>query len=143
MDETARNTFGFRQHVYAHAALGHFLQQDADLQFGQPRADTAMNAVSKGEMAARIGAINDDIVGIIAKNAAITIGREIPHDQLVALGNVLPAKLAVSGRSAPHMRKRSLSANNFLHGIWDNGEVIFKFCPAVRKQIEAVSGGGH
>src|SRR5690554_3570535 len=83
VDEAGVDPLDVSGDVNLHTALGHFFQQDTDLQFGQPCADTAVDAIAEGQMTPRIFTFNVDLVGIF-KNALVTVGRNIPHDKLVA-----------------------------------------------------------
>src|SRR3546814_2730413 len=60
MNEARRHARRLPGHVHAQPPLRHFLQQDVDLQLGQPRADAAGDAVAEREMTPRIGSRDDD-----------------------------------------------------------------------------------
>ena len=74
MDEAARHAVGFTHHIWSQAAHCHFFKQDADLQFGQSRADATVDAISKCQMPARVFAIDNQFIGII-EHRLITVGR--------------------------------------------------------------------
>ena len=73
MDEARRDAGRFADDVHAHPPLRHLLQQHADLQFRQPRADAAVDAVAERQVAAGIGAVDADRIGILAEYAAVAV----------------------------------------------------------------------
>ena len=64
MYEASRDTLGFGHHIWPEAARSHFLQQDADLQFGKPRTNATVDTITKRQMAPRILTVDDQLVGI-------------------------------------------------------------------------------
>ena len=67
-----------------------FLPQCPDLQVREPRADTPVDAEAEGQLAPRIGASQDEVVGI-GENRVVAVGLQIPENDLVALADTLPA----------------------------------------------------
>ena len=57
MNEAGVDALGFTDDLHAHAPCRHFLEQDAQLQLGEPRADAAVDAIAEGEVAPGILAV--------------------------------------------------------------------------------------
>ena len=65
MNEIRPHPLDIAHHFHAHAALVDFLEQNPELEFGQTRTDTAMNAVAEGDMAPCVLARDVQLVGIV------------------------------------------------------------------------------
>ena len=61
----------------AHPAFVHFFQQNPQLQLCQPRADAAVNAMTKRDMAARILTLNVQLVRVV-EYFFVAVGSQIP-----------------------------------------------------------------
>src|SRR3546814_9660054 len=78
---------GLARDLHAHPPRRHFLEQNAQLQLGEARADAAVNAVAEGQVAAGILAVKFQGVAIV-EHALVAVRRNIPEDELVALFNL-------------------------------------------------------
>ena len=83
MDEAGMDALGFGEHVHAQAALLHLADQRGELQFGDARPDAAVDAVTEGEVAPRILAVDDDAVAI-GEDALVAVRRGVPERNFVA-----------------------------------------------------------
>src|SRR5205814_10124211 len=54
----------FANHLDPIETFQHFLPHDLQLQFGEPHADTAMDAEAERQMGAGPGAVADELVGV-------------------------------------------------------------------------------
>src|SRR3546814_13183352 len=50
VDETGVDALGLARDLHAHPPRRHFLEQNAQLQLGEARADAAVNAVAEGQV---------------------------------------------------------------------------------------------
>ncbi len=81
------------------------------MHFGKTITHTPMDAIPKGHVRARIGPVNDHLVGL-GIHGFIPITGEVPHDDLVTLSNRFAAELNVSHRSTAHVNHRGLPAHH-------------------------------
>lgn len=84
MDKACRHAGRLFEHIHAQAPLLHLGNQRRQLQFGHARANAAVDAIAKGQVAPGIFPIDDDLV-TIREDAFVAIGRDIPERQLVPL----------------------------------------------------------
>lgn len=88
-----------------------FLDIDGKLQFGEPRADAAVNTVSEAQMPARI--LPADIEAIcIVEHFAVAVGRQVPHHDLLALGDALSGQFGCRVRSSLRSGVTSLAQSD-------------------------------
>ena len=52
--EIGTDALDIARDMHPHAPLVQFLEQDAQLQFGEPRPDAAVDAIAEGDMAASV-----------------------------------------------------------------------------------------
>src|SRR5580658_11148976 len=71
-----------------------FLPQNLQLQFGEPVADTTVNAVTERQMLARPLPIDDKAISL-RNGGLITVPRQIPHGQFVAPSDLLAAQFGI------------------------------------------------
>ena len=95
-------------------ALQDFLPEDLQLQFGEPIADATMNTGPERQVLARLGTIDDETVGRLDR-ILVAVARDIPHDDLIALGDRFAAELRRRGGRAPHMDDGGLISDDFGH----------------------------
>src|SRR3546814_11206643 len=65
VDEAGVDALGLARDGHAHPPRRHFLEQDAQLQFGEARPDAAVDAVSEGEVPPRILADEPEPVPLV------------------------------------------------------------------------------
>src|SRR3546814_7801698 len=75
VDETGVDALGIARDCHAHPPRRHFLEQDAQLQFGEARTDAAVNAVTEREVAAGILAIEPQRVAVV-EHALVAVRRD-------------------------------------------------------------------
>src|SRR3546814_11061182 len=78
VDEAGVVALGLARDCHAHPPRRHFLEQDAQLQLGEARADAAVNAVAEGQVAAGIPAVEFQGVAIV-EHALVAVRRNIPE----------------------------------------------------------------
>src|SRR5438128_325846 len=93
-------------------ALQDFLPENADLLLGEPVADAAVDAGAERKMLARLGAVDDELVGALDL-VLVAVARDVPHHHLVALGDPAAAQFGIAARGAAHMQHRRLVADDF------------------------------
>jgi hypothetical protein len=71
VDEVRVGAARRRQHLDDPMTRQQLLPQDAQLQFGEPIADAAMDAEAEGQMLARPRPVDDEIVRILDRVAAV------------------------------------------------------------------------
>src|SRR5689334_13697641 len=89
------------------AAVQDFLPEDADLLFGEAVADAAVDTGAESEMLARLLAVDDELVGPLDL-ALVAIAGDVPHHDLVALGDPTAGEFGIAARGAAHMQYRRL-----------------------------------
>src|SRR3546814_16941243 len=82
VDETGVDALGLARDLHAHPPRRHFLEQNAQLQLGEARADAAVNAVAEGQVAAGILAVTFQGVAIV-EHALVAVRRKLTEDELV------------------------------------------------------------
>src|SRR3546814_15070509 len=80
VDEAGVDALGLARDGHAHPPRRHFLEQDAQLQFGEARTDAAVDAVSEGEVPPRILAIEPERVPIV-EHALVPVRRHIRSEE--------------------------------------------------------------
>src|SRR3546814_121543 len=65
-------------------SLERFLPQHAQLHLREAIADTAMDAEAERQVMTRIGTVDDEPVGVLDL-VAVTVARDVPHHDLIAL----------------------------------------------------------
>src|ERR1700688_662 len=96
-DKTRIHPLGLAHHLNILEALEDFFPNDLQLQFGQSQSDAAVNAEAEGDVGARPGAVNNELVGTI-DHLFVTVARDVPHHDLVVLFDLLAAELDVRER---------------------------------------------
>src|SRR4051794_3286783 len=81
----------FADHLNIVEPLEDFFPDDLELQLCQPDADTAMDTEAEGEMGARPGAIDDEVVGTL-DSLLVAVAGDVPHHHLVTLLDLLAAE---------------------------------------------------
>src|SRR6185503_2321604 len=98
--------------VEAQVALQDLLPENTQLLLGKPVADTAMDARAKGKMLPHLRPIDDELVSAFDL-VVVAIAGDVPHHDLVALGDLLAAKLGIAPRGAAHVQHRRMIADDF------------------------------
>src|ERR1700726_2251717 len=89
-----------------------FLPEDLQLQFRQAVSDAAVDAYAKGQIVARPLTIDEEVVWL-RNRRFIACARQVPHRQLVALADLLAAKIRIDQLCPPHVGQRYLPADGF------------------------------
>jgi hypothetical protein len=118
------------------------LPQDAQLQLGQAVAEAAVNAEAEGEVLARAGAVGDQGVRVLDR-LLVTVARDVPDHDLVALLDRLAANLGIIERSAPHMDHRRLPADDLGYQARDQPGVFAHFAQLVRILAQPPDAARH
>src|SRR6516162_8617066 len=103
MNEIGAHSLDCTGNMHLHSADQHFLDEDAQLQFGKAGADTTVYAITERDMAARILAVDDQPVRF-GEDGLVPIGRNVPEDDLVARLDRLAGELGILRGGTPHMR---------------------------------------
>ena len=122
-------------------ALEDLFPQHFQLKLGQTVADAAVNPEAKRQVLARTRPVDDELVGPLDRGL-IAIAREVPHHHLVAFADELAADLGVLDRSATHVRKRCLPADDFGHKRLDQGRVAAQLLELRRMAVERQQAAG-
>lgn len=77
MDKARRDPSNRPGYRSPQAALADFFEQSAQLQFGHPRTDAAVDAVPERQVPPGIVAINDHPISIL-EHGLIAVGRDVP-----------------------------------------------------------------
>src|SRR5580698_3771789 len=96
------NARGFARDLDDLESAQDFLPENFQLQFGQPVADAAVDAETKGQVLARSLAIDDEAVRLTYCRF-VAVARQVPHRQLVALLDLLTRQFRVGQRRSPHV----------------------------------------
>src|SRR6185437_14535522 len=99
--------FRFADHIDAREALEDLFPQDAQLHLGDAIAHAAMNAEAKRNMMAGPVAVDAEFIGPL-DHLFVAIARDVPHDDAVALPDLVALELDIAERSAAHMGERRL-----------------------------------
>src|SRR5437868_14009484 len=100
-DKTRIHPLGFIDHLNISESLENLFPDDLELQLGQPDSDAAMDAEAERNVGTWPGAVNDEIVGAF-DHVLVTIARDVPHHDLVALFDLPAAELDIFERGAAH-----------------------------------------
>ena len=128
--------------AHRHVALQHLLEQDLQLQLGQPGADAAVDAEAERQVPPGVGPLDIEPFGI-GKHALVAVARDVPHDDLVALFHLVAGDLGVFLRGAAHVRQRRLPADDFRHRGGDFRRVGLQLFPFGRIAVEGLDGARH
>src|SRR5204862_6937037 len=109
--ETFRGSNDFNVEI----AGENLLPEDAQLEIRKPVADTTVDARAIGKMLARLGAVDDEGIGIV-DGGFVAVARNVPHDDLVALANALTGQLDVTRCRAAPVDDRCLVAGRLRDG---------------------------
>jgi hypothetical protein len=113
---------GFVQHLDHREALEDLFPQDLQLHLGQAVAHAAVDAEAEAQVLARAGAVDDELVGVL-DGGLVAVARQVPHRDLVALGDLLAAQLGVLRGGAAHVGQRRLPADDLGHQAVDQRRV--------------------
>jgi Bacterial extracellular solute-binding protein len=95
-----------------------FLSEDSQLEIREPVTDATVDAGAVGKMLARLGAVDDEGIGIVDRSF-VAVARNVPHHNFVALPNVLASKLGVTRCGTAHMNDRCLVADHYFARVLD------------------------
>ena len=76
-------------------ALDHFLDHAGELRLGQFGPDAAVDAVAEAQMPPGVGAPDIEAFGVL-EHALVAVGRNVPHHDLLAALDRLPAKFGIA-----------------------------------------------
>ena len=93
-------------------------------------------------MAAGVLAFNVELVRVF-KHLFISIGRKIPQDNFVTLFDLLPEHFCIFRASPPHMRKRGLHPQDFLHCIGNEFRLLFEEFALLGILVELINDAAH
>src|SRR3546814_10502601 len=133
VNEAGVNPLGLAENVYAQPAPLHLSDQRGELQFGDARADAAVDAIAERQVPPRIFAVDDDPVSV-GEDALVAVRRDIPECELVALPALVAEEFSILGRGAPHMRERGLPADDLVPRVDRELGVV------VRPELRALLG---
>ena len=97
-------------------AFKQFLEENAQLQFGQRRADAAVRAGAEREVPPHVLSLDVDPLGI-GKHLLVAVRGNVPQRHLVAFADGLAAQSDIFSSSATHINDRRLEADQFIDGI--------------------------
>src|SRR5690349_810894 len=107
LDKAGINPRRLLDHVDPVEPLEDLFPDDLQLQLGKPHADAAVDAEAERDMGARPRAVDDEVVRLL-DHFLVTVARDVPHHDLVALPDLFAAELDVGQRGAAHMGERRL-----------------------------------
>src|SRR5258708_14540960 len=106
-----------------------------------------MNTKAEGDVGARSGPVDDELVGTI-NYLIVAVTRDIPHHDLVTLLEPLAAELDVLERGPAHIRQWRLPADHLRHETIDQRRIFAQLLVLIRilpQRIDAarqcVAGG--
>src|SRR3981189_616938 len=82
-----------------------------------------MNAEAEGDVGARAGPVDDELVGPV-DYLIVAVTRDVPHHDLVTLLEPLAAELDVLERCPAHMRQWRLPADHLGHETIDQSRIF-------------------
>src|SRR5882724_2650019 len=82
-DKAGIHPLGLADHLNVAEALHDFLPNDLQLQLGQSDPDATMDTEAEGDVGARSGTVDDELVGTI-DDLFVAVTRDVPHHHLVA-----------------------------------------------------------
>ena len=97
MHEVRLRAHRLADHVDAREALEDLFPQHLELQLREAVAHAAVDAEAEAHVLARPRAIDDEAAGVLDR-LLVAVARDVPHDDLVALADLLAAELDVGGR---------------------------------------------
>src|SRR3546814_14689776 len=80
VDEAGVDALGLARDGHAHPPRRHFLEQDAQLHFGEARPDATVDAVSEGEVTPQLLATQPARSAIV-EHDLVAVHRKIPEEQ--------------------------------------------------------------
>src|SRR5258708_14619438 len=107
LHEAGEHPLRFGEHFEIEISFEDFFPDDLELHFGQAIADAAMDAEAERQMAARILAVDDELVRV-GNGVLVAVARDVPHHDLFALLDLLTLELDIGRRGAAHMGERGL-----------------------------------
>ncbi|MGY3559940.1 hypothetical protein ACVWXP_003209 [Bradyrhizobium sp. USDA 4463] len=128
MHEVRRNPLGFADNFEPQFRGQNLLPEDPQLQLRKMSAKTPMDAESEREMLPHILAVDHETVGTL-NDLFVPVTRDVPHDDLVALPDLLSAYNAVDHGSAAHMCNWRLVPNYLGHGVRDQLGIVNELSP--------------
>src|ERR1700682_3932026 len=96
-----------------------------------------MNAEAEGEVGARPGAVNDELVRTI-DYLFVAVARDVPHHDLVTLLELLAAELDVLERGPAHMRQGRLPADHLRHETVDQRRMFAQLAVLIRRLVQRI-----
>ena len=84
---------------------------------------------------ARVGTVNDELVGLV-NHCCVAVARDIPHEQLIAGFNLFPVQFGIHQGRTPHIGQRCLPANDLRHHLRDQTGIIPQFLVLVGVLVE-------
>ncbi len=100
-----------------------------------------MDAEAEGQVLAGVLAVNDEAVGVF-DCLLVPVARDVPHDDFVALLDLLAAKLRVLKRGAAHMRQGCLPTNDFGDHGFDERRVVPQLLVLNRVLVQGQKAAG-
>src|ERR1700716_4606818 len=96
-----------------------------------------MNAEAEGDVGARAGPVDDELVGTV-DYLIVAVTRDVPHHDLVALPELLAAELDVLERGPAHMRQWRLPADHLRHETVDQGRIGAQLAVLIRILVQRI-----
>src|ERR1044071_6329148 len=91
-DKTRIHPLRFGDHLNILETPENFFPDNLELQFRQPDSDAAVDAEAEGNVGSGPGAVDDEVVGTV-DHVLVTVARDVPHHDLVALFDLPAAEL--------------------------------------------------
>ncbi len=79
----------------------------------------------------------------IVENVLVVVGRQVPHQDLVVLLDLLAAQLGVFGCGATHIGQRRDPTDHLGHEAAHQPGIILQLLPLVGEQVQAVHTARH
>src|SRR5512135_2216736 len=108
--EVGRHAFRLADDVDARETLHDLLPQDAQLHLRDAVAHAAVDAETERDVMARTLAVDDELVRPLDR-FLVAIAGDVPHDDAVALPDLVTFEINVLESSAAHVRERRLPAD--------------------------------
>src|SRR6185437_8344718 len=134
--------FRFADHIDAREALEDLFPQDAQLHLGDAIAHAAMNAEAKRNMMAGPVAVDAEFIGPL-DHLFVAIARDVPHDDAVALPDLVALELDIAERRAAHMGERRLVADDLRDHVGDQARLVAQLLVFVRILVQREQAAGY
>src|SRR5690606_33414351 len=119
VEEGGAGTAWRSEHFDLWEALEDFLPQHLDLQFGHSCTDAAVNAGPEGQVTARVGSVDDEVVRPL-EHVFVTVARKIPHHDLIAACDAAAPDGHIPHRRPSHVSDWRLPTHEFGREIADH-----------------------